>query len=134
MPDIVVVTGHDGFIRGKKNFSALENYRNSRAFVQTVRRAREYAPGRDDLIIFAGACQSHYESLIQAGANFASSPKRVLIHAYDPVFIAEKVAFTPFNQMVPIKETVSETITGIDGVGGIETRGRLRLGYPKSPY
>lgn len=102
--------------------------------MQTVRRAREYAPGRDDLIIFAGACQSHYESLIQAGANFASSPKRVLIHAYDPVFIAEKVAFTPFNQMVPIKETVSETITGIDGVGGIETRGRLRLGYPKSPY
>ena len=36
MPDILVVTGHDGFIRGKKNFSALENYRNSRAFVQTV--------------------------------------------------------------------------------------------------
>ena len=134
MPDILVVTGHDGFIRGKKNFSALENYRNSRAYVQTVRRAREYAPGRDDLIIFAGACQSHYESLIAAGANFASSPKRVLIHAYDPVFIAEKVAFTPFNQMVPFKETVSETITGADGVGGIETRGRLRLGYPKSPY
>lgn len=133
-PDILVVTGHDGFIRGKKNFSAIENYRNSRAFVQTVRKAREFAPGRDDLIIFAGACQSHYESLIGAGANFASSPKRVLIHAYDPVFIAEKVAFTPFNQMVPIKETVSETITGTDGVGGIETKGRLRLGYPKSPY
>ena len=133
-PDILVVTGHDGFIRGKKNFQALESYRNSMAFVQTVRRAREFSPGRDDLIIFAGACQSHYESLIGAGANFASSPKRVLIHAYDPVFIAEKVAFTPFNQMVPIKETVSETITGTDGVGGIETRGRLRLGYPKSPY
>lgn len=86
------------------------------------------------MIIFAGACQSHYEALIRAGANFASSPRRVLIHAYDPVFIAEKVAFTPFNQMVPIKEALNDTVTGVDGVGGIETRGRLRIGYPKSPY
>lgn len=133
-PDILVITGHDGFVRGRKNFSSLDSYRNSKAFVRAVRKAREFSPGRDDLIIFAGACQSHYESLISAGANFASSPKRVLIHAYDPVFIAEKVAFTPFNQLVPIKETVCDTITGTDGVGGIETHGRLRLGYPKSPY
>ncbi len=133
-PDILILTGHDGLLKGKKGFSCLDNYRNSRHFVRAVRKAREFEPGRDDLIIFAGACQSHYESLIHAGANFASSPRRVLIHAYDPVFIAEKVAFTPFNQMVPIKETLRDTITGTDGVGGIETRGRLRIGYPKSPY
>ena len=133
-PDILILTGHDGLLKGKKGFSCLENYRNSRSFVRAVRKAREFEPGRDDLIIFAGACQSHYESLIHAGANFASSPRRVLIHAYDPVFIAEKVAFTPFNQMVPITETLRDTITGTDGVGGIETRGRLRIGYPKSPY
>ena len=133
-PDILVLTGHDGFLKGKKGFSCLDNYRNSRHFMRAVRKAREFEPGRDDLIIFAGACQSHYESLIHAGANFASSPRRVLIHAYDPIFIAEKVAFTPFNQMVPIKETLRDTITGTDGVGGIETRGRLRIGYPKSPY
>lgn len=133
-PDILILTGHDGLLKGKKGFSCLDNYRNSGHFVRAVRKAREFEPGRDDLIIFAGACQSHYESLIHAGANFASSPRRVLIHAYDPIFIAEKVAFTPFNQMVPIKETLRETITGTDGVGGIETRGRLRIGYPKSPY
>lgn len=133
-PDILILTGHDGLLKGKKSFSCLDNYRNSRHFVRAVRKAREFAPGRDDLIIFAGACQSHYESLIHAGANFASSPRRVLIHAYDPVFIAEKVAFTPFHQMVPIKETLRDTITGTDGVGGIETKGRLRIGYPKSPY
>ena len=133
-PDILILTGHDGLLKGKKGFSCLDNYRNSRYFMQAVRKAREFEPGRDDLIIFAGACQSHYESLIHAGANFASSPRRALIHAYDPVFIAEKVAFTPFNQMVPIKETLRDTITGTDGVGGIETRGRLRIGYPKSPY
>ena len=133
-PDILILTGHDGLLKGKKGFSNLDNYRNSRYFVRAVRKAREFEPGRDDLIIFAGACQSHYESLIHAGANFASSPRRVMIHAYDPVFIAEKVAYTPFNQMVPIKETLRDTITGTDGVGGIETRGRLRIGYPKSPY
>lgn len=133
-PDILILTGHDGLLKGKKGFSCLDNYRNSRHFMRAVRKAREFEPGRDDLIIFAGACQSHYESLIHAGANFASSPRRVLIHAYDPVFIAEKVAFTPFNQMVPIKETLRDTVTGTDGVGGIETRGRLRIGYPKSPY
>ena len=33
------------------------------------------------LIIVAGACQSHFEALLQAGANFASSPGSVLIHA-----------------------------------------------------
>ena len=133
-PDILILTGHDGLLKGKKGFSCLDNYRNSKHFLRAVRKAREFEPGRDDLIIFAGACQSHYESLIHAGANFASSPRRVLIHAYDPIFIAEKVAFTPFNQMVPIKETLRDTITGTDGVGGIETRGRLRIGYPKSPY
>lgn len=133
-PDILILTGHDGLLKGRKNFSNLDSYRNSRHFLKAVRKAREFEPGRDDLIIFAGACQSHYEALIQAGANFASSPRRVLIHAYDPVFIAEKVAFTPFNQMVPIKDTINDTVTGIDGVGGVETRGRLRIGYPKSPY
>lgn len=133
-PDILILTGHDGLLKGKKNFSNLDSYRNSRHFVRAVRKAREFEAGRDDLIIFAGACQSHYEALIRAGANFASSPRRVLIHAYDPVFIAEKLAFTPFNQMVNIKEALRDTVTGVDGVGGIETRGRLRIGYPKSPY
>lgn len=133
-PDILILTGHDGLLKNKKGFSSLESYRNSRHFMRAVRKAREFEAGRDDLIIFAGACQSHYEALIRAGANFASSPRRVLIHAYDPVFIAEKVAFTPFTQMVAIKEAINETVTGVDGVGGIETKGRLRIGYPKSPY
>lgn len=90
-PDILILTGHDGLLKNKKGFSSLESYRNSRHFMRAVRKAREFEAGRDDLIIFAGACQSHYEALIRAGANFASSPRRVLIHAYDPVFIAEKV-------------------------------------------
>jgi len=133
-PDILVVTGHDGLLKEKKDFSDINNYRHSQHFVQSVRKAREYEPGRDDLVIFAGACQSHYESLIKAGANFASSPQRVLIHAFDPVFIVEKIAYTSINEIVSLKDILANTITGIDGVGGIESRGRFRMGYPKSPY
>ena len=133
-PDILVITGHDGLLREKGDFSDLNNYRHSKYFVQTVRKAREFEPGRDDLIIFAGACQSHYEALIEAGANFASSPQRVLIHAFDPVFIVEKIAYSSINEIVSLKDIINNTITGIEGVGGIESRGRFRMGYPKSPY
>lgn len=133
-PDILVLTGHDAFIKNKRDFQEINNYRHSKYFVEAVRKARQYEPGKDDLIIFAGACQSHYESLLEAGANFASSPQRVLIHALDPVFIMERVAFTSINQTVNIYEVIRHTITGLDGVGGVETRGKFRRGLPKSPY
>lgn len=131
-PDILVLTGHDGVLKEHNDLTALDSYRSSGYFVQAVRRARGIQPYRDSLIIFAGACQSHYEALLEAGANFASSPKRVLIHAYDPLFVAERVAFTPVSRLVPLLEVVKNTITGPAGIGGVDTRGCLRLGYPKS--
>lgn len=100
-PDILVLTGHDALIGGgKKDFRDINNYRNSKHFCDAVKRARIFEPSRDDLVIFAGACQSYFEAILAAGANFASSPIRIFIHAYDPVFIAEKVAFTPINKAV----------------------------------
>lgn len=133
-PDILVLTGHDGLIKNKSDFADINSYRNSSYFVEAVKKAREYEPGRDDLIIFAGACQSHYEALIKAGANFASSPQRILIHAFDPVFIVEKLAYGSIYDTISVQDIIKNTITGLEGVGGIETRGCLRLGYPKSPY
>ncbi len=133
-PDILVLTGHDAYLKHKKNFQDLGSYRNSQFFVDATIKARQYEPGKDDLVIFAGACQSHYEALLDVGANFASSPQRVLIHALDPVFIMEKVAFTPIVETVNIYDVIKHTITGLDGVGGLETRGKFRLGLPKSPY
>lgn len=132
--DILVLTGHDGFVKETRDFSRVENYHNSKYFAEAVRIARKLDPSRDGLVIFAGACQSHYESLLEAGANFASSPKRVLIHAFDPVFLVGKVAYTPFTQLVSLKDIIENTITKEDGLGGIETHGRFRMGYPKSPY
>lgn len=132
--DILVLTGHDGFISGNRDFHNMNSYRSSRYFVESVQEARRYQYNRDNLVIFAGACQSNYEAILSAGANFASSPKRMLIHAFDPVFIVERIAFTPMDQIVSVKDILSHTITGTDGIGGIETRGQMRRGYPRSPY
>ncbi|ATW26488.1 sporulation peptidase YabG [Candidatus Formimonas warabiya] len=133
-PDILVITGHDGLLKDARDFKNMESYRNSRYFVEAVKAARRFIPSRDDLVIFSGACQSYYEELLAAGANFASSPKRVFIHIFDPVFIVEKIAFTSIKETLTLNDVLRNTVTGIDGVGGIETRGCFRLGYPKSPY
>lgn len=133
-PDILVLTGHDGLLKDRRDFHDLASYRNSPAFVQAVYRARHYETNLDNLVIIAGACQSHYEALIGSGANFASSPQRVLIHCLDPVLLSEKVAYTPIGQTLVIADALQATITGLTGVGGIETRGKYRLGFPKSPY
>lgn len=129
--DILVLTGHDSLLKGKKDLKDLDSYRSSAYFVQSVIEARKFQPNKDALVIFAGGCQSNFEAIIAAGANFASSPKRMLIHALDPVFLVESIAYTPADRMVSLKEIIAHTVTGIDGVGGIETRGQMRKGYPR---
>lgn len=131
-PDILILTGHDALVKGARDYNDPHSYRNSRYFIEAVRNARRVIPSRDELVIFAGACQSNFEAIIAAGANYASAPKRVLIHCLDPVFIAEEVAFTPISKLVSLPELVANTITGKDGIGGIETRGKFRLGFPKA--
>ncbi|WP_055071501.1 sporulation peptidase YabG [Clostridium massiliamazoniense] len=133
-PDIVVLTGHDGISRNVKDYLDVNNYRNSKYFIESVRLLRDYNSSYDELVIFAGACQSCYENILDAGANFASSPNRVLIHCLDPVFICEKIAYTKIDTVVSITEVIENTITGIKGIGGLQTRGKYREGYPKSPY
>ncbi|MBE3572698.1 MAG: sporulation peptidase YabG [Moorella humiferrea] len=134
-PDILVLTGHDGLLREKDiNYTDLDSYRHSKHFVAAVRAARMLRPTHDDLVIFAGACQSHYEALLEAGATFASSPRRVLIHAYDPVFVVERIAYTSIDKTLVPADIIKDTITGTDGIGGIEIKGKLRLGYPTASY
>jgi spore coat assembly protein len=133
-PDIVVITGHDGMVKGITDYVDLNNYRNSKYFVECVIALRAYNSNYDDLVIFAGACQSCYEALLDAGANFASSPNRVLIHCLDPVLVAEKIAYTNVENVVAIEDVIQNTITGLKGIGGLQTRGKYREGFPKSQY
>ncbi|MCM3667114.1 sporulation peptidase YabG [Mesobacillus subterraneus] len=129
-PDILVITGHDAYSKSKGSMDDINAYRHSKHFVQTVREARRKIPHLDQLVIFAGACQSHFESLINAGANFASSPSRVNIHALDPVYIVAKISFTPFMERINVWDVLRNTLTGEKGLGGIETKGVLRTGMP----
>ncbi len=133
-PDIVVITGHDSIIKNAKDYMDLDNYKNSRYFVKCVSELRNYESSYDDLVIFAGACQSCYESILDAGANFASSPRRILIHCLDPVFLCEKIAYANIEKVVSIQEALKDTITGTKGIGGLQTRGKYREGFPKSSY
>lgn len=133
-PDIVVITGHDSITKGTKDFTNLDNYKNSRYYAEAVAALRNYRSNYDDLVIFAGACQSCYEAILDAGANFASSPNRILIHCLDPVFLCEKIAYSNIGKVVSIQEALENSITGTRGIGGLQTRGQYREGFPKSPY
>ena len=94
-PDILVITGYDAFYSKNGDKSNSNNYQNSSNFIDAIKESRKYEHNQDKLIIIAGACQSNYEALIKAGANFASSPKRInnayntsIIHS--PLFLYRK--------------------------------------------
>ena len=125
-PDIVVITGHDAYL--KKNRG---DYQNSLNFIETVKEARKYEKSQDKLIIIAGACQSNYEELIKAGANFASSPKRINIHALDPAILATSLALSDRNKSIDLLKILEKTKYGKDGMGGIITNGTMYVGYPR---
>ncbi|MET3683769.1 spore coat assembly protein [Alkalibacillus flavidus] len=129
-PDVLVITGHDAYSKDKGDKENLRAYRNSKYFVEAVREARRVQPSLDQLVIFAGACQSHFESLIKAGANFASSPTRINIHALDPVYVIAKIGFTSFMDRVDLYDVLHKTVTREKGIGGVETRGLFRVGLP----
>lgn len=123
-PDLLVITGHDAL-------NEKGEYSHSDDFAACVRQARHYENDKDRLIIFAGACQSDYERLIAAGANFASSPKRVNIHALDPVCVMSQVAVVNVREYVDIEKITEKTTCKLDGIGGIDTKGVARKVYPR---
>ncbi len=129
-PDIVIITGHDS-INKNLDVNNINNYKNSKNFVEAVYIAREYEKSHEKLVIIAGACQSDYEALIKAGANFASSPKRINIHALDPAIIAVNIALTEKSKEIDLIELLNKTKYGHDGIGGLKSNGMMYVGYPR---
>ena len=119
-PDIVVITGHDSDVK-----------KNSKYFSDAVKTCRKYQRDYDKLVIIAGACQSDYEKLIKSGANFASSPKKINIHALDPAIIALSLSLLDKNKNVDLLNLLEKTSNGKAGFGGITTRGMMKAGYPR---
>ena len=130
-PNILVITGHDAYHKRKGNVGDLDAYKNSKNFVEAVMEARKYESSHEKLVIIAGACQSNYEELIKAGANFASSPKRVNIHALDPAIVAVKMSLSDINKDIDLKSIIESTKYGANGIGGIITKGTMYMGYPR---
>ena len=130
-PDIVIITGHDAYYSKKGNINDLNNYRNTANFAKAVKAARKYEKSHEKLVIIAGACQSNYEELLKSGANFASSPKRINIHALDPAIIASTLALTERNKEINLIELLDKTKYGHDGIGGIKCNGLMYVGYPR---
>lgn len=125
-PDILVITGHDGMIKRGMRYNDIYNYRNSRYFIETVKEARKYDKQKGKkLVIFAGASQSYFEAIISAGANFASSPARILIDFLDPLVVAEKIALTEKYKYITIDDIAYELRDGRDGIGGIGANGKM---------
>ena len=112
-------------IKDGADYNNIYNYRNSRHFINTVKEARRYdKENQTDTVIFAGACQSYFEAIMMAGANFASSPGRILIDFVDPLIVAEKVATTDKNSYVTIAQIVKEIREGEAGIGGTSAKGK----------
>ena len=130
-PDIVVITGHDAYYKKKGDINNPNNYENSINFIKSVKNARLYEKSHEKLVIIAGACQSDYEELIKSGANYASSPKRVNIHALDPAIIAVTVALSERNKPIDLIELLERTKYGHEGMGGIMGNGVMYVGFPR---
>ena len=127
-PDILVITGHDGMIKLQTGYNDIYNYRNSKHFIETIKEARKFdEKNKKDLVIFAGACQSYFEALISAGANFASSPARILIEFLDPLIVAKNVATTDTYKYVTIDDIAHELRDGKKGVGGLGAYGKKSI-------
>ncbi len=130
-PDILVITGHDAYYKKSENKEDLKSYKNTAYFLKAVSEARKYEKAQDKLIIIAGACQSNYEALIKSGANFASSPKRINIHALDPAIIALTLSLSDKRNDIDLIGILKKTKYGKDGIGGIITKGTMYVGYPR---
>lgn len=115
-------------IKNGARYRDIYNYRNSRHFIQTVKEARRYDEKHGKkLVIFAGACQSYFEALMDAGANFASSPARILIDFLDPLVVAKSIALTDKNKYIIIDDFVDELRDGKKGIDGIGARGKRNV-------
>ena len=123
-PDVFVITGHDSY--NKKGLKDINNYTNSSYFMNAVKLIRSKYP---NCVIISGACQSNFEALLASGSNFASSPKRINVHIYDPAILAISVCTTSFRKIVNFNQNEKYIKNLKKAFGGIETYGKMKVLY-----
>ncbi len=125
-PNILIITGHDSLAKNK-DVKDINNYKNSKYFKESVIQARRVEKNKNKLAIFAGACQSYYEEIMNAGANFASSPGRIFIDFFDPLVVANILSITDRNVVVSMSSFVNELREGYKCINGIPTFGTAKF-------
>ena len=117
-------------LKRNRGYYNINNYKNSKYFIEAVKKARQYQPGKElsifagacqsyyEGLILAGACQSYYEAIIKAGANFASSPGRILIDFREPLIVANEVAITDSDKFITIRNVENKLRNGRRGING----------------
>lgn len=112
-------------LKRNQGYYNINNYKNSKYFIETVKKARKYQDDRE-LVVIAGACQSYYEAIIKAGANFASSPGRILIDFREPLIVANEVAITDTDEFITIRNVESKLKNGRRGINGKGAFGKMK--------
>ena len=67
--------------------------------------------------------------MISAGANFASSPARILIDFLDPLIVAEHVATTEKYKFIKVDDFEQELRDGRQGIDGLGCMGKKEIIY-----
>ncbi|CEO87301.1 hypothetical protein SSCH_10036 [Syntrophaceticus schinkii] len=57
-----------------------------------------------------------------------------MIDVLDPVFIAERLAYASIYEKISLLDILEQAEMGIEGIGGVQTRGKMRLGLPRPQY
>lgn len=70
---------------------------------------------------------SYFEALMDAGANFASSPARILIDFLDPLVVAKNIAIADKNKYITIDDFVDELRDGKRGINGLGALGKKNV-------
>ena len=68
---------------------------------------------------------------MEAGADFASSPGRILIDFIDPLIVAKVVATTDKKKYISAREISKMVKEGEQGVSGIGAKGKKKTYYRK---
>lgn len=71
-----------------------------------------------------GHAKAFLKQLWLHGANFASSPARILIDFMDPLVVAEKVATTDKNRIITTRDITAELHDEGKRVGGSFAKGK----------
>lgn len=57
-------------IKTSGSYNDIYNYRNSKYFINAVIEARRASNPNKDIVIFAGACQSFFEAIMESRCEF----------------------------------------------------------------